>query len=350
MTAIAVFAFVFFKVLIYIIVSMVLFFIFYPLTRRIEKFKIGSKRIPDAVASLITIFVIITCVAGLFMVIVPPLIEQVEFLSHLNFFDVFKNILNQFPKIKSMLLKLGTEQELHENMVRHVNQYVNTGNITGAVNNLFSYFITISGGILCTLFITFFFLKDEQLVKNAILTLTPSGKENEIREVLAKSKKMLSKYFAGLFLDMFIVGVLVMIVLSIVGVKNALLIAFVAGLLNIIPYIGAVLTMIVAIFLGVSGCIHSGQYELIDPVINKIFFSLLSINLIDGFLIQPFIFSNSVKAHPLEIFIVTLMAAIIGGIPAMIVALPVYTLLRIVAGEFLTHLKFFRKISEKIDD
>ncbi|HRH11987.1 MAG TPA: AI-2E family transporter, partial [Bacteroidia bacterium] len=101
---------------------------------------------------------------------------------------------------------------------------------------------------------------------------------------------------------------------------------------------------------GVSGCIHSGQYELIDPVINKIFFSLLSINLIDGFLIQPFIFSNSVKAHPLEIFIVTLMAAIIGGIPAMIVALPVYTLLRIVAGEFLTHLKFFRKISEKIDD
>lgn len=329
---------------------MVLFFIFHPLTRRIEKFKIGNKRIPDALSSLITVSVIITCVSALFMIIVPPLVEEAEFLSHLNFFDVFKDILDQFPRIKTMLLKLGTESELHANMVAHLNQYVNTDNITGALNNLLGYFGTLIGGILCILFITFFFLKDEQLVKNAILTLTPSGMENEIREVLTKSKKMLSKYFASLFLDMFIVGVLVMIVLSVIGIKNALLIAFVAGLLNIIPYIGSVLTMIIAIFLGVSGCIHSGQYEMIAPVINKIFFSLLSINLIDGFLIQPFLFSNSVKAHPLEIFIVTLMAAIIGGIPAMIVALPVYTLLRIVAGEFLTHLKFFRKISEKIDD
>jgi predicted PurR-regulated permease PerM len=73
-------------------------------------------------------------------------------------------------------------------------------------------------------------------------------------------------------------------------------------------------------------------------------------NLIDGFVIQPLIFSNSVKAHPLEIFIVTLMAATIGGIPGMIVALPAYTLIRIVAKEFLTHVKFFRKISEKIED
>lgn len=329
---------------------MVLFFIFFPLTRRIEKFKIGKKRIPDAIAALITILVIITCVSGLFLIIVPPLVEQAEFLSHLNFFDVFKDILIQFPQIRSMLLKLGTEQEIHENMITHINQYINTDNITGAVNNLFGYFGTLAGGTLCILFITFFFLKDEQLVKNAILTLTPSDKETEIREVLAKSKKMLSKYFAGLFLDMFIVGLLVMIVLSIVGVKNALLIAFVAGILNIIPYIGFVLTMLIAIFLGVSGCIHTGNYEMIGPVINKIFFSLLSINLIDGFLIQPFIFSSSVKAHPLEIFIITLMAAIIGGIPAMIVALPVYTLIRIVAGEFFSHLKFFRKISEKIDD
>ena len=340
----------FFKILIYILISLVLFFIFYPLTRKIEKIKLGNKKIPDSLASLITLFVILACVSGLFMVIVPPLIKEAEFLSNLNIFDVIRNILNEFPGVKNVLFKLGTEEDLHNNLINQANEYINTDNISDAINHIFRYFGTITGGTLCVLFITFFFLKDEQLVKNAILTLTPTEHENEIKEVLTKSKKILSKYFAGLFLDVLIVGSLDMIILSVLGINNALLIAFVAGLFNVIPYIGSVLTMIIAIFLGVSGCIHAGNYEMIGPVINKIFFALLSVNLFDAFIVQPFIFSNSVKAHPLEIFIVTLMAATIGGIPAMIVALPVYTLFRIVAGEFLTHLKFFRKISEKMDN
>jgi len=149
---------------------------------------------------------------------------------------------------------------------------------------------------------------------------------------------------------MLIVGGTVFIALSILGIKNAIIIAFIAGVLNVIPYIGSAVTMLVAIFLGVSGCISSGNYELIGPTINKIFFTLLSINLIDGFIIQPFIFSSSVKAHPLEIFIVTLMSAKIGGIFGMVVALPVYTLIRIVAKEFLTHLKFFKRISDTIEE
>lgn len=329
---------------------MVLFFIFFPLTRRIEKIKMGRKSIPDSIASLITLFVILGCVSGLFLVIVPPLLKEAEFLSNLNFFDVLHNILNEFPTLKNLLFKFGTEEDFHNNVINQISEYINTDNLTDAANHLFRYFGTITGGTLCVLFITFFFLKDQLLVKNAILTLTPTEKEEEIKEVMSKSKKILSKYFAGLFLDMLIVGSLDFIILSILGINNALLIAFVAGLFNIIPYIGSVLTMLIAIFLGVSGCIHAGNYDMIGPVINKIFIALLSVNLFDAFIVQPFIFSNTVKAHPLEIFLVTLMAATIGGIPAMIVALPVYTLFRIIAGEFLTHLKFFRKISEKIDN
>ena len=343
-------AFIFVKVLIYITISMVLFLIFYPLTRRLEKIKIGSKRMPDTLAALITLLIIIALVSGLFSVILPPLINEARFLSELNFYDVLHNLLNEFPKVRDLLLRLGSEEDLHHNLTTHFNEYANTNNITNMLNHLFDYFGTIVGGTLCVLFITFFFLKDELLVKKALLAITPTGKENEMSDILNTSKRMLSKYFAGLFVDMFIVGILVMILLSIMGVKNALLIAFIAGTMNVIPYIGSVITMLIAVFLGVSGCIHSGNYELIGPVINKIFFSLLSINLVDGLLIQPFIFSSSVKAHPLEIFIVTLMAAKLGGIPGMIVALPVYTLIRIVAKEFLTHLKFFRKISENIED
>ena len=161
---------------------------------------------------------------------------------------------------------------------------------------------------------------------------------------------MLSKYFTGLFIDMLIVGTLAGSLMRIMGIDNALIIGFTAGILNVVPYIGSMITMIVAVFLGVSGCIAHGDYALIMGTITKTFFGLLSINLIDGFIFQPFIFSNSVKAHPLEIFIVTLMGATIGGIAGMIVALPVYTIFRIVAKEFLTRFKFFKKLTEKLEN
>jgi predicted PurR-regulated permease PerM len=349
---IAILAFVvfFFKIIIYLCISLVLFLVGFPLTYRIEKIRIGKRKLPDSMAALLTIFIIIGLVAGLFLVIVPPLVNEIKFLSTLNFHDVLQNLLAQFPGLKSALLKLGSEQDLKENIASQLKNFINTDNITLIVNDIFYYLSMLLGGMLCVLFITFFLLKDEQIVKQSILTITPSGIDNEMRDIFKTSKIMLSKYFAGLFMDMFIVSCSVMIILSILGIKNALLISFVAGLLNVIPYIGSFITMIIAIFLGVSGCISSGTYELIGPTINKIFFALLSVNLIDGLVVQPLIFSKSVRAHPLEIFLVTLMGARIGGIFGMVVALPTYTILRIVAKEFLTHLKFFKKITDTIPE
>ncbi|MBA2613880.1 MAG: AI-2E family transporter [Bacteroidetes bacterium] len=348
--AIVAFAILFFKIVIYLAISLVLFLVGYPITYKLEKIKFGKRHMPDTLSALITILLIVSVLFGLFFLIIPPLATEINFLAELNFNDVFHNILAQFPAIKSMLLKLGNEEDLKQNLSSQVSEYVNTKNVSMVLNNTFQYFGTIFGGMLCVLFITFFLLKDEKIVKNSLLTITPLGVENEMREVLKISKKMLSKYFVSLFIDMFIVGGSVFLFLTIFGIKNALIIAFCAGILNVIPYIGSAITMGIAIILGVSSCISTGNYELIGSTINTIFFTLLTINLIDGFIIQPFIFSNSVKAHPLEIFIVTLMAGTLGGIFGMVIALPVYTIIRIIASEFLTHLKFFRKISETITE
>lgn len=344
------FAVLFFKILVYLTISTILFLVAYPLTYKIERLRIGKHKVPDGIAALLTIFIMIGLVMALFFTIIPPLIREANFLSTLNFYDVLHNILEQFPGIKSMLLKIGSEDDLKRNISTEMNYYLNTNNISNVVNNVFNYFSSALGGTLCVLFITFFLLKDEQIVKSSLLTITPAGKEREMRDIFKTSKRMLSNYFGALILDMFVVGILAMIGMTVWGIKNALIISFAAGLLNMIPYIGSMIVMVLAIFLGVSGCISSGNYELIGPTINKIFFTLLSINLIDGFVIQPYLFSNSVKAHPLEIFIITLMAGALGGIFGMIVALPVYTIIRIVAKEFLTHLKFFKKISDTIDE
>lgn len=341
--------FIFFKIVIYVLISSILFLIGSPITKKLETLKIGKRHLPDALSAALTLGFMALVLMLLFKMIVPPLIKQASLLSDLNFEDVLHNILAQFPAVDSAARSLGNVNDLKLALSSQLDSFLNFSNVSLVVDNLFGYTGTILGGALCVLFITFFFLKDEKLLKESIMIVTPIRQENAMIDILRTSKKMLSKYFTGLFLDMLIVGVLAGSLMWIMGVENALIIGFTAGILNIVPYIGSVITMIFAIFLGVSGCIAHGEYILIAGTITKIFLGLLSINLIDGFIFQPFIFSNSVKAHPLEIFIVTLMAGTIGGIGGMIVALPVYTILRIVAKEFLTQYKFFAKLTEKIE-
>jgi predicted PurR-regulated permease PerM len=343
-------AFVFFKIVVYLLISAILFLIGVPITKKLESVKIGGKHMPDALSAAITLAMIVAVVFVLFKMIVPPLIRQADLLSNLNFYDVLQNILVQFPDLDTAVKSYGSANDLKLAFSAQLDSFLNFSNISWAVDHAFSYALTLLGGSACVLFITFFFLKDERLLKESILMFTPSSQELSVRDILRTSKKMLSKYFTALVLDMLIVGICAGTLMWILGIDNALIIGFTAGILNIVPYIGSVITMIVAVFLGVSGCIAHGDYVLIGSTITKTFLGLLSINLIDGFLVQPFIFSNSVKAHPLEIFIVTLMAATLGGVVGMIVALPVYTILRIIAKEFLSHYKFFKKLTEKIDD
>ena len=342
-------AFYFFKILVYLGVSVLLFLIGHPLSYRMSNIKIGKKQLPNALAALITIAIMISGLSGLFLLIVPPLVNEVHYLSQLNFGDVLHNLLENFPAAKNLLHRFGDEEALESAISTQINSRLNADNITYLLDNTLNYFSAAIGGTLCVLFITFFLLKDEDLVREGILLVTPSGFENATNDILRTSKRMLSKYFVSLVIDMLIVGVAVFITMTILKINNALIIAFCAALFNIVPYIGALITMSVALLIGITGCISMNQFDLILPTIEKIFFGLLCINLSDAFLVQPFLFSNSVKAHPLEIFLVTLMAGTIGGVLGMIIALPAYTLIRIVAAQFLTNLKFFRKISDNIN-
>jgi predicted PurR-regulated permease PerM len=343
-------AWLFSSVLIYLIISLVLFLIGSPLTTAIEKIKIGGKRINDGIASLATLIIIFGVFSLFFVLILPPLIQQVSFMSELNFYDVLHGILNQYPSLNYLFSYLGSEETIKSTINEQFNSVFNFGNVSSILNNLISYLSGFIGGLFCVLFITFFLLKDQYTASRTILLLTPPKIEEQVKEILTTSKKMLSKYFIGLIIDVLIVGVLAGTSLWILGIKNALIIGFVAGLFNVVPYIGPMITLCFALFLGVSGCIEVGQYDQISSVITKIFIALMSINILDALFFQPFIFSNTVKAHPLEIFLVVLMAGTLAGIGGMVVAIPVYTLVRIVAKEFLTQFKFFRKITEKITD
>ena len=188
------------------------------------------------------------------------------------------------------------------------------------------------------------------MIYRSLLLITPEKYESQMLDIMKTSKKMLTKYFIGLLIDVFIVVFLVGSGMYFLGIKNAFVIGVFAGIMNIIPYVGPLISLMFALTLGVAGCVESNQMYLLGDVMTKTSCVLLSVNLLDAIIFQPYIFSNSVRAHPLEIFLVILMASTLGGVIGMVLAIPTYTIIRIIAKEFLTNFKFFRKISEKIPD
>ena len=351
-TLLAIIAFVclFTNVVVYLIISLVLALLGMPIASLITKIKIGKFRVSDTIAAIITLFIFFVIVYVIGITFLPPLISQITFLSNSNLHDVMHNVFMYYPSLKETLSSFGTEQQIMASITEQVNHFLNFKNVSSIFNNTISYTGSILGGVFSVLFITFFFLKDEKMVVKALLLITPSAYESEMLDIYRTSRKMLSKYFTGLFIDMILVSFIVTLLMWLFGIKNALVIGCLAGVMNVIPYIGPIITLFFAMFLGVSGCIEFNQYELITSTITKIVVILIGTNLVDAMFIQPIIFSNTVKAHPLEIFLVVLMAGAIGGVLGMVVAIPCYTLLRIIAKEFLDHFKFFKKLTENISE
>lgn len=348
--AIIAFVYLFTKVFVYIVISMVIALIGLPVVQFLTSIRIGKFKINETIAAIVTLLSFFVFLYLIGVLLLPPLVTQITFLSTLNFHDVTYNILQYYPDLKHSLSKFGTEQQIMATVNEQLNQFVNFKNLSSILNNTISYAGTFLGGVFSVLFISFFFLKDSKMVVRSLLLITPSTYEGEMLDIFRTSKKMLSKYFIGLLIDVLFVSITVTLLMWLFGVKNALVIGCLAGVMNVIPYIGPIITLLFAVFLGVSGCIELNQYELISLTITKVISILIAVNLIDAMFVQPTIFSNSVKAHPLEIFLVILMAAVLGGIIGMVVAIPSYTLLRIIAKEFLDHFKFFKKLTENIPE
>jgi predicted PurR-regulated permease PerM len=167
--------------------------------------------------------------------------------------------------------------------------------------------------------------------------------------VITDSKNLLKRYFIGVMLEVLGVMSIIAIGLWIFGVDNALLIGFFGGIMNIIPYLGPIIGGAIAITLGVTATLAYGAFNELLPVLMKLAGVLLGANFIDNNILVPLIYSKSVKSHPLEIFFVIIMAGSLAGLLGMLVAVPVYTVLRVIAREFLQQFRIVKKLTETID-
>ena len=202
--------------------------------------------------------------------------------------------------------------------------------------------------IISALFIAFFFLKESGLFTRIIKSVIPDDKEDQIEHAVEDSENLLARYFIGIATQITIITVLMSIVLGILGFKNALLIAFLAGLVNVVPYIGPFLGAMFGVAITISSNIDVPFYSVTLPMIYKLLAVFALMQMLDNFILQPNIFSKSVKAHPLEIFVIILIGAKLGGILGMVLAIPGYTILRVISKVFLSEFKIVKSITQGI--
>jgi len=163
-----------------------------------------------------------------------------------------------------------------------------------------------------------------------------------------KIKDLLSRYFVGLIFQILILFVIYTIVLLIFGINNAIVIAFLCALLNLIPYVGPLVSAVLMITLTMTSNLGESFSDVILPKTIYVMIGFIIAQLVDNFFSQPIIFSKSVKSHPLEIFLVIIISGILFGVVGMIVAVPSYTAIKVILKEFLSDSKIVKKLTKDL--
>ncbi|MBK8633777.1 MAG: AI-2E family transporter [Saprospiraceae bacterium] len=226
--------------------------------------------------------------------------------------------------------------------------YINPSRIQSMFTSTVSAFGNMVVGIMSVMFIAFFFLKEQGLFYEMIKTAVPVEYEERTTHAIDESSKLLIRYFIGIFIQITIVTIVSTILLSALGIQNALLIAFFAAIMNVIPYMGPIIGASFGAIITISSNLNVSFYNELFPQLIKVFIVFGIVQLIDNFILQPNIFSKSVKAHPLEIFLIVLIGAKLGGILGMVLAIPLYTVMRVIGKVFLSEFKVIQRLTKNI--
>ncbi len=343
---------IFSNVLVYILSAVVVSLIGHPIVRIFRKIHIKKLHIPDWISALLTILIIVAMLALIIAVMIPMVMNIINEASVAS--DSTVSGTSWIEGINQWLIgifpSLGPDFNLITSLLKVLSDALSFSGVTGFVGSVAGVVVDIVVGVFTVSFISFFFLKDETLFGRIICALVPNKIEQMVSKTLDEIRQLLSRYFVGLLLEMLgvaLINFLGIWLIARLDVSYALGIAVIAGILNIIPYIGPLIGEVIGALLGM---ILKAGIPGIGLDVNVWLFGLiilaimLAVQLIDNFVFQPLIYSTSIKAHPLEIFIVFLMAGHIGGIVGMLVAIPAYTVIRVIAVRFFYRFKIIQRL------
>lgn len=329
------------SVIVYIIIAAIISLIARPLILFLRK----KLKFPNTLSVITTMIVLVGFLIGIIRMFVPLIIKQGESLSLLQTEKLQQNIQSVINHVNDYFLAKD---------INLLSELKNIDFLSGfqAIPNLLNYVAgtlgSLSIGLFSVLFISFFFMKDSQLLKNAVLTIIPNKSEKRFSKSTETIKDLLSRYFIGLVAQISILFVLYTIILLIFGIDNAVVIAFLCALLNLIPYIGPMIGAVIMFLLSMTSNLGQDFQTQILPTTSYVMIGYLIAQLVDNFFSQPFIFSKTTKSHPLEIFLIIIIGGLLFGVIGMITAVPMYTALKVILKEFLSDNKIVKSLTKDI--
>ncbi len=354
LTILVVVAFTYFfsNIIAYVLLAAALSFVGRPLMLFFTDIHVKGIYLPRWISALLTIVTMMVISVGAGAIFIPLIVSQAKMFMEVDWQLVIEQLqpaingLEEFVFSNNLLETNG--KTLTDYLILEMKDFASFPRISDMLNNVFTTTINLLIGYFSILFILFFFLRDRDLFFNIIKTITPDQYEDKVMESLDSIKVLLTRYFLGILLQITIVFGIVSLGLWLAGVENFWLVAFLAAIFNIIPYVGPLIGFTIALVLGLTLSLEMGINAELAYLAFKIWLVFGIAQLIDNFISQPFIFSSSVKAHPLEIFLLILAAGSVGGVAAMILAIPFYTVLRVIGKEFFNESKIMQKLTRNL--
>lgn len=343
------------SVLVYILLAVVVSLIGKPLMTLLQKITIKGRKAPDWILAAFTIILLMVIFTAVITMIVPVVSGIVKNISLTNIEDAARRVAIPLGDFNTFLIstfpKLGSDFRIEVVAVQELHKLFDPSAFSSMIGSAASLVTDLGIGIFSVVFISFFFIKDDGLFTSMVAALVPDKHESNAAQAIADIGNLLSRYFIGVLIEILgvaLLNFLGLLFIARLGADAALGIAFLTGLLNVIPYVGPLFGGVLGTILGLVL-----KYSSTNPVgldVNFWIFTIILIaifcttQLVDNFLYQPVIYSTSIKAKPLEIFIVLLVVGHIGGPISMIAAIPSYTAVRVIAFRFFRKIKAIRRL------
>lgn len=288
-----------------------------PFVSQAKKFKI-----PRAVSVIFVYLLTFGIIALIISLLIPPLTEQIKGLVR-EFPVIVEKLSFYFDSLKSLADKYQIHSNpdiLLENIGSRLGQF--GSGIFATTKGIVSGF----GAALIIIVISFYLAIEEGGIIKFIKAITPARHQGYAMNLFGRSQQQIGRWLRGQLILALVVGVLVFLGLSALGVKYALVLALIAAILEMIPYVGPILSAIPAIFLGflqgpITGILVIGLYVLIQQIENHF--------------LQPKIMEKAVGLHPVTVIIVLLIGAKVAGVIGMILAVPLASVISVFVSDII---------------
>ncbi|MBF0779964.1 MULTISPECIES: AI-2E family transporter [unclassified Granulicatella] len=300
------------------LLAIIFYYMFVPLVDYLY-----TLRVPRSIGAAISIILLIILFVVSFGLAIPIIVNQIT-----SFAKAIPGLVNNLVNILEKYSSSAEFQVYYKQAIDWINSSLNgiaqqlLQTLTTTIQGISSIISTVSSVLIALMtfpIFLMFLLIDGRQFKNQFLQLFPSQTRLELDTLLKNINLKVGAYIKGRLFVSFLVGAYYFITLTIIGMDYTFVLAFLAGLLSLIPYLGAVIALVPLIIVALTK-------STITAILTLIIWGFAQI--LDGNILGPSIIGRNLNIHPLMIIIVLIGSGSFLGVVGMIIGIPVYAILR----------------------